>query len=294
MPTILTPQGWVKVAESPTKRRTVAVDPAEGLKGPLEYFSCKRSPPKVFPGVLHLPTGGKNTGAVKGPREAFPYDLNASPEKLRAQGRLKHNSQVEKVKIGGKNRTVSAPVPGMHVDDYDDAHAYYSDEDGAAEAGAVVHTSRSSRRRQPPARTSSPSPSPTPAAVAAARAASTTSRSSRPVDSDSKPHRHHHKSRHHHHDDASSVSSRSTASSTSSYRSHHSHERARPVQAAAPPPIIMYATGPPPMPQSYYNSPYDSGPRHAHARAPPSTGGSSASGRSMSYSWYNATTPLNL
>ncbi|KAK5057886.1 hypothetical protein LTR84_011887 [Exophiala bonariae] len=292
MPTILTAQGWVKVAESPTKRRTVAIDPAENLKGPLAYFSCKRTPPKVFPGVLHLPTGGKGTGAVKGPREAFPYDLNASPEKLRAQGRLKHNSQIDKVKIGGKNRTVSAPMPVMHMDDCDDAHAYYSDEDGAAEAGAVVPPPRSSRRRESPVRSSSPSPSS--AAIAAARAATNNPRSSRHTDDDSKPHsrHHHHKSRHHHHhDDASSVSSRSTASSTSSYHSHHSHERARPVQAA-PQPIIMYATAPPPMPSSYYNNPYDSGPRHAHARAPPSTGGSSA--RSMSYSWYNATTPLNL
>lgn len=288
MPTVLTPQGWVKVADTPKKRRTVAVDPAENLKGPLAYFSCKRTPPKVFPGVLHVPAGGKGRGS--GPREAFPYDLNASPEKLRAQGRLKQHSQLDNVKIGGKNRTVSAPVRGMHMDDYDDRYAYYSDEDGAAEAGAVIPAPRSPRRRHAQSPPSSPSPSRV--AVAAAVAAATNARSSsRYTDSDSKHqqrhHHHHHKSRHHHYDDSSSISSSSTSSS--SYRSHQSHERARPVHAAPQPPVIMYATAPPPMPsgpRSYYNSPFDSGPRHA----PPS----SASGRSMSYSWYNATTPLNL
>jgi hypothetical protein len=262
MPTILTPQGWVKVAESPTKRRTIAVDPADALKGPLAYFSCKRSPPKVYPGVLQLPTGVTGGGKRSTSREAFPYDLNASPEKLRAQGRGLHSSQVEKVKIGGKNRTVSAPVPEMHIEEND---PYYSEKE--------QHRSR--HGHSPP---SSPSP------VAA-------SHSSRHHESKHSKHHHHKHRSHRHHDDVSSVSSGSTSSSSSSssYRSHHSHERARPIQAAPQPPIIMYTTAPPlPAPSGprYYN--YES-PRHAHP-PPPSTG----SARSMSYSWYNATTPLNL
>ncbi|KEF62731.1 uncharacterized protein A1O9_00704 [Exophiala aquamarina CBS 119918] len=259
MPTILTPQGWVKVAESPTKRRTIAADPSDALKGPLAYFSCKRSPPKVYPGVLHLPTGATG-GKHSGPKEAFPYDLNASPEKLRAQGRINHSSQVEKVKIGGKNRTVSAPV---HHD------PYYSEEEGEEEE---VMEHRSSRHKH-----SSPPASPT--------------RSSR--HHESRPGKHHKHRSHNYHDDMSSVSSGSTTSSSSyssSSRSHRSHERARPVQAAPQTPIIMYAAGPPPPPADprYYDN-YDI-PSHAHRPPPPSTG----SARSMSYSWYNATTPLNL
>lgn len=263
MPTILTPQGWVKVAELPNKRRTVAADPADALKGPLAYFSCKRSPPKVFPGVLHLPAGVTGGGKHSTPKEAFPYDLNASPEKLRAQGQINHGSQVEKVKIGGKNRTVSAPVPEMHIEEHDH-HPYHSEEEEVVEH-------RSSRHKH-----SSPPASPT--------------RSSRHHESKSSRH-HKHRSHNRHHDDMSSVSSgstRSSSSSSSSYRSHRSHERARPVQAAPQAPIIMYAAGPPPPPAgSHYYTSYDS---PAHRPPPPSTG----SARSMSYSWYNATTPLNL
>lgn len=262
MPTILTPQGWVKVAESPTKRRTVAVDPADALKGPLEYFSCRRSPPKAFPGVLHLPAGATGGRKHSSSREAFPYDLNASPEKLRAQGRGNHiSSQVEKVKIGGKNRTVSAPVPQMHVKEND---PYYSE---------AEEQHRSRHRHSPP---------PSPSAI----------RSSRHHESKHSKHHHDKHRSHRHHDDMSSASSGSTcsSSSSSSYRSHRSHERTRPIQAAPQPPIIMYTTAPPaPAPSGprYYN--YDSSPRHAH-QPPPSTG----SARSMSYNWYNATTPLNL
>jgi len=265
MPTVLTPQGWVKVAESPNKRRTVAaVDPADALKGPLAYFSCKRSPPKVFPGVLHLPAGVTGGGKHSTPKEAFPYDLNASPEKLRAQA-------LERIKMGGKNRTVSAPVPEMHLDE-----PYQSEEE---EEVMIEH--RSSRHKTP-----SPPPSPT--------------RSSRHHGSQSSKHshhhhHHHHKHRSHHHDDVSSVSSGSTRSSSSSYssssRSHRSHERSRPTQTVPQAPLIMYTAGPPPpMPAGprYYPA-YDI-PSPAHRPPPPSTG----SARSMSYSWYNATTPLNL
>ncbi|OAL39583.1 L-galactose dehydrogenase [Fonsecaea nubica] len=111
MPTILTPQGWVKVAPPPPRKRPVNHDPKAVFRGPLAYLACQRSKPPP----LNIGGGGN----IKG-RAEFPYDLSASPEKLRRQGEVNARSKAD--------RSVSAPVMhgGLHPrdDDYDD----YDDE----------------------------------------------------------------------------------------------------------------------------------------------------------------------
>ena len=99
MPTVLTPQGWVKVAPAP-RRKQPPQNPASFLRGPLAYLACQPQPPQVSVGA-----GGKG-------KAPFPYDLSASPEKLKRQSNTK------------PNRTVSAPV--MH------GALYHSDEDDQA------------------------------------------------------------------------------------------------------------------------------------------------------------------
>jgi hypothetical protein len=86
----------------------------------------------------------------------------------------------------------------------------------------------------------------------------------------------------------------SSISSSSSRRSHSRH-RPAPVEAT-PRAVSMYAHHhvSPPVPMG--------GGYHSHHAPPPAMPYTSAynpppppsSGRSMSYSWYNATTPLNL
>ncbi|KAJ9499321.1 hypothetical protein H2202_004904 [Exophiala xenobiotica] len=125
MPTILTPQGWVKVAAPPPRRKkTVTLDPTAALKGPLAYFSCQP-----------LPASKKEP--VNRPQ--YPYDLSASPEKLQRQSATK----------AGKNRTISAPQvlpPGRdyHEDEYDE-HSSRS----ASPPSAHMKSHQSPRSRKP-------------------------------------------------------------------------------------------------------------------------------------------------
>ena len=258
MPTILTPQGWVKVAAPAPRRRTVAIDPVEALKGPLAYFSCKRAPPKVIPGAV---VGG--SGAKRSP-EAYPYDLDASPERLRAQGRARSDGDAQ-IRIGGKYRTVSAPVPVPEME---------MDEEREEPFDRRIHSHRGTL--------SSP-----------------------------KQKKKRHASSHTHsfsggrYDDGSSLSSGSSLGSSSSSlgssstRSHDHHRRhhhsSRPVDPT-PTPTSMYTPHSSfhrsPAPQQPYRRSgyYDNYTRPPSQPAPPS----SASGRGMSYNWYNATTPLNI
>ncbi|EXJ94858.1 hypothetical protein A1O1_03256 [Capronia coronata CBS 617.96] len=220
MPTVLTPQGWVKVAAAPRKKKVTTYDPAEALKGPLAYFSCQP-----------LPSGKKDSFS----RPQFPYDLSASPEKLQRQAHAKTQA-----KIGGKNRTISAPQPGLYVDRDDD-----SDDDSDRKSHS---TQSSSRSTSPPSKMNR------------------SQRSSKPG----------HANR-----------------SGSPSPSHRSAPRHRPVEAV-PPPVVVYHTSPASNPSAprhssstgYQNYYYSTG---GIERPPPPT-----NARSMSYSWYNATTPLNL
>ena len=229
MPTVLTPQGWVKVA--PPKRNPQPVsNPANILRGPLAYLACQ---PQV-------PTLNPVAGNVKG-KSPFPYDLSASPEKLKRQSQAI------------ANRTVSAPVMhgALHHDDEgEDDHLSEPDMDMRR------HRSRSKPK--------------------------------------SKPSRHHH--HHHDEDDDHSIASSNSSSSTSSGGGAHSRKsypRHRPPVDARP------------REQSSHPAPrndYYSGPRYDHYAAPPPVHMAmgmgmpmpAASGRSLSYSWYNATTPLDL
>ena len=268
MPTVLTPHGWVKVAATPRKR-TVAVDPAEALKGPLNYLSCRRSPPKVLPGIIHLPPG--LTGGVKPSREAYPYDLDASPERLRAQGRVRSDDH-HQIQIGGKNRTVSAPVPDVLVVEDEVEEIRPSKHGSSSSSSSSSHSSRHKHRS---------------------------------------PSSHSHSHSHHRHDDAASVASGSSGSSCSScsstssaptVRSHHRHRTSNlaPEPAAAPVRAHHHAPAHPEPQHRHHRHDYHSGSRRSGyydnytstpALPPPP---SSASGRSLSYSWYNATTPLNI
>jgi hypothetical protein len=204
MPTILTPQGWVKV-NPPARKRVVAQDPKVALRGPLAYLACQQSRSPNIP----LPN-------VKG-KSPFPYDLSASPEKLKRQN---HNNA---------HRTVSAPVMhgALHLSDDEDQPRY----------DVEVRKPRSEKRRtkKPPQ-----------------------------------------------HDDTGSVASSSSSSTASSSKSYTRH---RPVETHARPP-------PPPAPRHHYSAPrydhYASPPMSMPLPMPPTNG------RSLSYSWYNATTPLNI
>ncbi|KAJ9603938.1 hypothetical protein H2200_011460 [Cladophialophora chaetospira] len=214
MPTVLTPQGWVKVAPAPRKKQTVA-NPKAALRGPLAYLACQPQPPTVN-------VGG---GGVKG-KAPFPYDLSATPEKLKRQNHA------------NINRTVSEPV--MH--------------------GSLHNEEDYDNEILEPERVTSKSPS--------GPRSKTKHRSSRPND-----------------DDNHSVAS---SSSSTSSRSGQSYARHRPPVEARPRP-------PPAGSNDYYSVPrYDQRfappPQvmHVPMPMPPS------SGRSMSYSWYNATTPLNM
>ncbi|KAL6252368.1 hypothetical protein RBB50_000086 [Rhinocladiella similis] len=224
MPTILTPQGWVKVASTPRKKM-VKSDPTSALKGPLAYFSCQP-----------LPSSKKEPIS----RPEFPYDLSASPEKLKHQGE-------GKAKIAGKNRIISAPqLPIYDQDDIEDNRRRYDNyeaEDNWASGGG-------------------PPPSP--------------SKHGKPP--------HSRKERSRRDDDLSSSSSASSGRSTKSYPRH------RPVEAA-PRPASMYHRPPQPPQGGYYGyNDYPQPPRPTvYDRPPPPS-----NARSMSYSWYNATTPLNL
>ncbi|KIX00608.1 uncharacterized protein Z518_09673 [Rhinocladiella mackenziei CBS 650.93] len=216
MPTILTPQGWVKVSQIPGKR-PANHDPAEALKGPLAYFSCQPLPSSK------VPNGARN-------KPQFPYDLSASPEKLKRQSHAR---------IGGKNRNISAPQPRLEDDDEDE------------DADRKSHSSRSSLS------TRSVSPAP------------------------ELPRSHHSsKSRHQcSHDEGRSKS----GSSRSPHRSYSHH----PPIETNPQPVVAHSSGPGQYhPRNSYNN-YS--PPGSFQRPPPPT-----NARSMSYSWYNATTPLNL
>ncbi|EXJ88776.1 hypothetical protein A1O3_01840 [Capronia epimyces CBS 606.96] len=221
MPTILTPQGWVKVAPVVQKKRPAKSDPAEAFKGTLAYFSCQQLPSKTQDSYN---------------RTQFPYDLSASPEKLKRQGLAQTQA-----KIGGKNRTVSTPQPqpGFQVD---------GDEDWDGVIDRRSHSTRSSTR----------SISPPPKSARSQR-----SSNPRPA------HRSH-----------------------SPSPSHRTSSRNQPVESV-PPPVIVYHTpsaphpsGPRRSPETRYHNYYPAG---GIEHPPPPT-----SARSMSYSWYNATTPLNL
>lgn len=241
MPTILTPQGWVKVAPAPRKRQPPA-DPKVSLRGPLAYLACQRERPSLnVPG----PKGGKNP---------FPYDLSANPENLRRQGLAKSG-----------DRSVSTPAV-MHG-----ALGLNDDEEPAAPEPEIIE-------------------------IAPSRAAPQSESASKSKHR-SKSSRHHHH-RHHHDDDNHSVSSSGSGSTTSSSSSasssapsSRSYTRHRPPVEARPRPNSQhnYYNQPPPMAGGY--NPYLAPPpvhMHMPMAMPPS------SGRSLSYSWYNATTPLNL
>lgn len=247
MPTKLTPQGWVKTAPAPRKKQAIQ-NPKALFRGPLAYLACQPQAPA-------LNVGG-NTGGVKG-KAPFPYDLSASPEKLRRLGQE-------------AGRTVSAPVMhgGLHLDD-DDLHEAEV-ERGLSPSKSETHSKHKSR---------------------------SSGTSSRHHHDDDHHHRHHHHHRrdHDNHSVASSTSSGSSSSSRSSGApSDRSYTRHRPPVDARPPP---------PPPANHYYAPAPAGPRyeqymapppvvqmpmHMHMPMPPS------SGRSLSYSWYNATTPLNI
>src|ERR1700744_4522127 len=101
MPTILTPQGWVKVAP-PARKKPANYNPKAALRGPLAYLACQPQAPSIEVG-----------GGAKG-KKPFPSDPRASPEKLKRQSHA--NAQTA-------NRTVSAPVMHgalRHSDDDED------------------------------------------------------------------------------------------------------------------------------------------------------------------------------
>ncbi|KIW61357.1 hypothetical protein PV05_01488 [Exophiala xenobiotica] len=216
MPTVLTPQGWVKVAPTPRKK-TVTIDPAVALKGPLAYFSCQ-----PLPSTRKEPVN----------RPQYPYDLSASPEKLQRQSATKAN-------VAGKNRTISAPQiiaheREYHDDEYEERQSQFSHSSRSASPPPPAHTKshKSPRSRKP------------------------------------------------RHDEDS------TSSSSGSTRSYPRH---RPVQAAARPTTMNHHPSMPPG--GYYgHNGYHSAPGLGmYDRQPPPS-----NARSMSYSWYNATTPLNM
>ena len=221
MPTVLTPQGWVKVAPAPRKKPVVQ-NPKVALRGPLAYLACQPQAPQAN-------AGG---GGVKG-KAPFPYDLNANPEKLKRQSQRT------------ANRTVSAPL--MHGA----LHHSKEEEDQHSELEIEI---RSPSRTKPK------------------------SKISRYRDDDS-------------HSIASSSSSSSSRSGGHTSRSYDRH-RPRPVEARPHPPPIAPSN-------HYYATPYNHYVTHSSSSQmpvhmsmpmpmPPN------SGRSLSYSWYNATTPLNL
>ncbi len=209
MPTILTPQGWVKVAPPPPRKKAMNHNPKAALRGPLAYLACQQQTPALNVG-----------GGVKG-KAPFPYDLGASPEKLKRQSQA---------------RTVSAPA--MH------GALRYDENIDIVEPDMVVPSSRSKSR--------------------------------------SKPYRHRDDDNH------SVTSSSSSSTSRASEPTSRSYTRHRPVEAR-------------PHPSTASHDRYLSAPRYDHHYAapppphvvhvpmpmPPSNG------RSLSYSWYNATTPLN-
>lgn len=215
MPTVLTPQGWVKVAPAPRKKAAVS-NPKVTLRGPLAYLACQPQAPTV------------NVGAgVKG-KAPFPYDLSASPEKLKRQNHA------------NINRTVSAPVM---------RGALHNDDDYDVE----IVEPRGPR--------------------------------SKPSNSEIEPRsKHKHRRPRHHDDDNHSVaSSGSSSSSGSSNPSDRSYNRRRPVEARPRPTNDHYYS--PPRHDQHFAPPHVV---HVPMPMPPSNG------RSLSYSWYNATTPLNL
>ncbi|KAJ9637995.1 hypothetical protein H2204_004585 [Knufia peltigerae] len=233
MPTILTPQGWVKVAAPKPRKKVVNPDPTSAFKGPLAYFSCQPLPSSKKEPISNRPQ--------------FPYDLSASPEKLRHQGE-------GKAKIAGKNRIISAPQ--LPIYDQDDGYEA-AEEDHSARGGGVASPSSS---------------------LSAARRHKTSPRSRKEPPSRQ-------------YDDLSSSSSGSSGGG----RSTKSYSRHRPVEAAPRPASMYHHRPPPPQPPAHggyygYNDYPPPPPRPSvyERPTPPSNA------RSMSYSWYNATTPLNL
>ena len=239
MPTILTPQGWVKVAPA-ARKKTANSNPKAAFRGPLAYLACQPQTPTLNVG-----------GNIKG-KAPFPYDLSASPEKLKRQSQANVMA----------NRTVSEPVMHGALHDEDE----YDVEVIEPERVVVPPPPRSEvlPRSKPKSRSS----------------------------------------RHHHDDDNRSVASSSSRSSTtsstssrSSLPSDRSYNRHRPVESRP---------RPPPAPSDDH---YSSAPRYDHRFAPPPQivhvpmpvpmpmpmpmPLPPSSGRSLSYSWYNATTPLN-
>jgi hypothetical protein len=220
MPTILTPQGWVKVAPAKRKKPT-NYDHKTALRGPLAYLACQPQAPGFDAG-----------GGAKG-KTPFPYDLSASPEKLKRQT----HANAQKA-----SRTVSAPVMrgALPLNDEDD---YISEPEIEIRAPRSKPKTRSSRHHEV-----------------------------------------------HGHSAASSSSSSSSHSSAPSSKSYNRH---RPVEMA-----------PHPAPATRSDHPY-SVPRYNHytGHPPPAQMPVHMSmpmpmppinGRSLSYSWYNATTPLDL
>ena len=261
MPTKLTPQGWVRVPAPAPRKRSTNVDPVQALRGSLAYFSCQPLPP---------------SSKVPVNKPEFPYDLSASPEKLKQQAQ-------SQMMMEERNRTISAPQPRLDIlDEGDEVEAEVK-----AEVEVADQKSRSSRSNNS-IRSASPPPPP---------------KSHRSL----KSHR-----REYHQDDSHSVSSsssssKSSSSSTSSHSSRsssrsssssiRSYRRHRTV-APIPQPVIIYQTpAPPPQPwgpagcHSYgchHSDMYASRPQPPPPPPPPT------SRRSMSTSWYNATTPLHL
>ncbi|OCT52815.1 hypothetical protein CLCR_10718 [Cladophialophora carrionii] len=255
MPTILTPQGWVKVAPPPPPRKKQPVsNPKAALRGPLAYLACQPQAPT-------LNVGGGNVSKGKAP---FPYDLSASPEALKRQSQA--------------SRTVSAPVMhGALRPNGEDENEYEYE----------------IRNVRPEIETRLPPP---PGSMPKSRSRS---------------------SRHHHDDDGRSVASSgsnlsspssassksSAASSRSSAPSVKSYTRHRPVEARPPShphphPQPQPQPQPPAGPRDYFYP----APRYEHPFAPSPTPQivhvpmpmGMSNGRSLSYSWYNATTPLNI
>ncbi|KAI1612519.1 hypothetical protein EDD37DRAFT_625124 [Exophiala viscosa] len=127
MPTILTPQGWVKVAAPPPSRpkKRVKYDPVRALKGPLSYLSCQPLPPSP---------NKKTTGN----RPQYPYDLDVPPEKLEQQSRTPRQS----------SRAASAPHQVQEIQYIDEED--YLEELGLQGRLTGSESSRSSRSVTPP------------------------------------------------------------------------------------------------------------------------------------------------
>ncbi|KAK4937563.1 hypothetical protein LTR10_021855 [Elasticomyces elasticus] len=122
MPTILTPQGWVKVAApAPRPKKRVKYDPARALKGPLSYFSCQPLPPSPSKQTIDRPQ--------------YPYDLDAPPEKMERQSKTPRQS-----------RAVSAPHQEIQYIDEED----YLEQLGLQGRLTGSESSRSSRSVTPP------------------------------------------------------------------------------------------------------------------------------------------------